>query len=327
MLVSILVPVYNAGEYLRQCLTSLTGQSHRDIELVLVDDGSTDGSGQVCDDLAASDSRVKVIHKENAGVAEARITAFEHCTGDYVTFVDADDYVANTLVESMLNMAIEFDADIVACGHFNVMQQGQKKERHTMRGLYNKDAIRKAISECLLYDKNTRANGMAIYLWGKLMRRSLVGEALLQGRGLWFAEDQIALFHMLYHAQRLYVMHEPLYYYVQHPQQVSKRYDSSIWEMQAECWRRYRKVDSDNLLGEQLDMRIWKSIYLTIKQRIAPNVNSAKAFGVELEKARKTDEIARFFKKRRLNESLKENLKFWMLKYRLYTLYYKTVVS
>lgn len=326
-MVSFLVPVFNAEDFVRQCVDSLLNQTHRNIEVILVDDGSTDGSGKICDEYAQKDERVKAVHQANAGVAEARIVAFDHCKGEYVSFVDADDYVDATFVEQLLGKATEKQADIVSCEHYNQKGQQLKHEHHSMKGLYDREAICKAIGTCLLYDRRTHANGMAIYLWGKLIRHSLVGKALQQGRGLWFAEDQIVLFHTLYHAERLYIMNQPLYFYVQHTQQASKRYDFSIWESQAECWRRYRQIDADHLLGEQLDMRIWKSIYLTSKNRLRGTVNGAEQFGQEIEKARQIDIIADFFRKPFLHDSLLENIKFWLLKYKLYGVYYKKVLK
>lgn len=90
-LVTIIVPVYNTGAYLSPCLESLIAQTHRDLEIILVDDGSTDGSGAICDDFARRDERIKVIHQKNSGVSAARNAGLENASGTYLTFVDADD--------------------------------------------------------------------------------------------------------------------------------------------------------------------------------------------------------------------------------------------
>ena len=327
VLVSILVPVYNAEVFLRQCLDSLLSQTYKNIEIILVNDGSTDQSATICDSYAQKDPRVKVFHQPNAGVAKARITAFEHSSGEYVSFVDSDDYVDVTFVEQLLDKALTYSADIVSCGHYNVSSGIIKEHHYSMKGCYNRIAIRKALSTCLLYNRHTHSSGMTLYLCGKIFVRSFVGEALPIGSGLWFGEDQITFFYVLYRINILYVVNAPLYYYMQHENQATKRYDFSLWESQAECWRRYRQIDTDHLLGDQLDMRIWKTIYLNCKRRMKGTVNTAEQFGQEIEKAKKLDIIADFFRKPYLNDSLLENIKFWLLKYKFYGIYYKRVLK
>lgn len=94
-LISVIIPVYNVEPYLKKCLDSVVAQTYKEIEIILVDDGSTDGSGLICDEYAARDKRIKVIHKQNGGLSDARNVGLERCGGRYVTFIDSDDYVAN----------------------------------------------------------------------------------------------------------------------------------------------------------------------------------------------------------------------------------------
>lgn len=110
--VSIIIPVYNVAPFVAICIESLIGQNYRNIEIILVDDGSTDESGKICDIYAEKDSRIRVIHKNNAGVSSARNSGMEICTGDYVCFVDGDDYVMEDYVSYLLALAIEYDADV-----------------------------------------------------------------------------------------------------------------------------------------------------------------------------------------------------------------------
>ena len=116
--VSIIVPVYNGEKFLCRCLDSITAQTFTDFEAVLIDDGSTDQSGNICDEYAAKDRRIVVVHKQNEGVAKARITAFEHCKGELITFIDADDYVAPDYLQKLSKPIIEDDADIVSCEYY-----------------------------------------------------------------------------------------------------------------------------------------------------------------------------------------------------------------
>ena len=97
--VSIIVPVYQVEKYIRQCVDSILAQTFTDFELILVDDGSKDGSGQICDEYAAMDRRVKVIHKENGGLSDARNRGMDQAAGNYFMFIDSDDYIAPTMLE------------------------------------------------------------------------------------------------------------------------------------------------------------------------------------------------------------------------------------
>lgn len=119
--ISIIVPVYNVEPYLGQCIDSILAQTFTDFELFLVDDGSTDGSGLICDEYAKRDSRVLVIHKKNGGQSEARNVAIDIAGGEYITFIDSDDLVSSQYLMQMLTAARENDADITVCDlqHFN----------------------------------------------------------------------------------------------------------------------------------------------------------------------------------------------------------------
>ena len=115
--VSIIVPVYNVEKYLDRCMESLLNQTLKDIEIILVDDGSPDNCPQMCDEYAKKDSRVKVVHKANAGLGYARTSGLEVATGEYVAFVDSDDYVDLDAYQTMYNEAVRENADYVCCGY------------------------------------------------------------------------------------------------------------------------------------------------------------------------------------------------------------------
>lgn len=116
--VSIIVPVYNVEKYLDKCIESIVNQTYRNIEIILVDDGSPDKCPEICNEWAKKDDRIKVIHKENGGLSSARNAALEIAQGDYITFVDSDDWIENDMIQSMLTCAAKNDADIVCCGFY-----------------------------------------------------------------------------------------------------------------------------------------------------------------------------------------------------------------
>lgn len=113
--VCIIIPIYNIERYLSECLDSVLRQSYQNLEIILIDDGSTDNSGNICDEYAAKDHRFQVIHKENGGAASAKNVGLDHVTGDYIAFLDSDDYVEVTWIEKMVSSLETADADIAEC--------------------------------------------------------------------------------------------------------------------------------------------------------------------------------------------------------------------
>lgn len=125
--VSIIVPVYNVEQYLLRCVESLIRQSYKNLEIILVDDGSTDSSGKICDDCKKNDNRVKVIHKKNGGLSDARNFGINNCTGDYICFVDSDDWIENEMVETLITEIISTESDIAICGRYRAYNSGKRK--------------------------------------------------------------------------------------------------------------------------------------------------------------------------------------------------------
>ena len=117
-LISIIVPVYNVEKYLKKCIDSIVNQTYKNLEIILVDDGATDRSGEICDELAKLDNRIKVYHKENGGLSDARNYGVERATGDYIGFVDSDDYIDAEMYEKLYEAITKEDADVAEC-NFN----------------------------------------------------------------------------------------------------------------------------------------------------------------------------------------------------------------
>lgn len=114
--ISVIVPVYNVRNYLNKCLNSILNQTYKNLEIILIDDGSTDDSGNICDEFAKSDNRIIVIHKQNGGLSDARNVGIENATGDFLTFIDSDDYVEETMIMDLYNSCKEYGTDISCCG-------------------------------------------------------------------------------------------------------------------------------------------------------------------------------------------------------------------
>lgn len=126
-LVSIIVPVYNLERYILDCIQSLTNQTYTNLQIILIDDGSNDDSGKICDEWAAKDSRIEVIHKDNGGCSDARNAGLDKVKGEYTFFVDGDDYVLEDFIESIMN-TVDPEIPFVGCSYYNLLSSGEKTE-------------------------------------------------------------------------------------------------------------------------------------------------------------------------------------------------------
>lgn len=177
--VSVICPVYNAERFLRRSVDCVLSQTLRDIELILVDDGSSDYSGMICDEYASSDSRVKVVHKSNGGVSSARQAGMDQAVGEYFIHIDSDDWADSDWLEKMYGTALESDADVVCCDFYQVFRDRRELSRQC-----HPEYSQKMIAEAV-------AGGvMAHSLWNKLIRRSVFeGFGLRFPLGMTVAED------------------------------------------------------------------------------------------------------------------------------------------
>lgn len=124
-LITIVVPIYNVERFLRPCIESILGQTYKNLEIILVDDGSTDSCGKICDKYEKIDSRILVIHQENKGLSEARNAGIDAATGEYIAFIDSDDYVRGNYTETLLHALVENDAEIAVCSFQYVDEEGK----------------------------------------------------------------------------------------------------------------------------------------------------------------------------------------------------------
>ena len=320
--ISIIVPVYNVEKYLRLCLDSIEAQIFSDFEAVLVDDGSTDDSGKICDEYAAMDTRFVVIHKQNEGVAKARITAFEHSKGELITFIDSDDYVTPDYLFILSKPILEKDADMVSCNYYTVDNGIKHEAKNEITGTFNKDDIQDFIAKHFFFYYKIGSYGMNIYLWTKMVRREFVMDALKAGEGMWYAEDQIGVFHMLQCCQKLVIVPDRLYCYVQHEGQAMRKYEKDLWDNLILFMEKYKNLDKDNIAEEGRRKRTWRHIDYTIFNKMAKAHLSKDIFCKHLSQVRRHPYIKSFFTPLSIDFNFKENVKYWLLKLKLFKLYY-----
>lgn len=204
MLVTVIVPVYNVENYLQKCVESIIGQTYQNMEIILVDDGSSDRSCMMCDHWKEKDGRIIVVHKENGGLSSARNTALDICHGDYVFFLDSDDYLDKRAIEIMLGDAVEKEADIVETSFYHVYKDRcfTKDRKKVIKVMSTAEAIR--------YDLG--ASGGAISACAKMFRKDIFASyRFAEGR---LNEDHYSIVDILSMAERIAIEPKPLYFYV-----------------------------------------------------------------------------------------------------------------
>ena len=204
MSISICVPVYNTAPYLPQCLDSLLSQTLQEIEILLVDDGSTDESGKICDEYSQQDSRIRVFHKPNGGSASARQVAWDNMTGEYCIVCDSDDWVEPTMYEEMYKKAKEEDADMVICDVFFNYPNGKEVRRKRTKINCNRDAL---LRDLLMQ----RIGGST---WNKLVRTDIYRRYNLSWElGINLGEDTFIFLKQLQFPIKVVSYPKPLYHY------------------------------------------------------------------------------------------------------------------
>lgn len=288
-----------------------------------MDDGSKDNSGSICDEYANKDKRFKVIHKENEGVAKARITAFEHSKGELITFVDADDYVSKEYVEKLSSPIIKDDVDLTACNHYDVNGERMKSSSKLV-GQFNdpKDFL----AHHYVYDAILGKEGMARMLWAKMFKREYVERGLNAGLGLWFGEDQVAVFDILYNIKCLEQIPDVMYFYIHREGQATKKYDISLWDSIIAMSQRCSKIDKNHVATQMIWRRTWSYIMKTAKQKMISANLSSRTYCQHLSYMRENEYIKNFFKSgQTILCTADSKILFSLLKYRQYHVFYYCV--
>jgi glycosyltransferase involved in cell wall biosynthesis len=210
--ISVIVPIYNVEAYLPRCIDSILSQTYRNIEVILVDDGSPDNSGKICDRYAGEDDRIKVIHRENGGLSAARNSGIDCATGEYLAFVDSDDYVKEDFIEFLYELMCKADADISACGALTVFSDGSTENPSTDTGTHIMDS-REALERMCYNDS------FYVTTWDKLYKRSLFDTVRFPEGKLF--EDTGTTYLLVDRADTIITCGEPKYYYFRTPNSIT----------------------------------------------------------------------------------------------------------
>ncbi len=227
MLLSIIVPVYNTEKYLKKCIGSLLSQKINDYEIILVDDGSTDKSGEICDEYLHFDN-VRVIHQKNSGVIFARQAGLKIAQGKYVCYADSDDFADADFYKNMLDVALKYDCDaVIGSMLYDYKNKCAPCINSVREGLYNKQQLKDEYYGKMLFDKESQLPAVNPSLCNKIFKKSILERVMpCMDKTVTFGEDVMCSYPCMLDCDRIYVLcDEAFYHYVQHSLSMTHFYD------------------------------------------------------------------------------------------------------
>lgn len=252
-LVSIVVPIYNVEQYLKTCIDSIISQTYTNLEIVLVDDGSTDSCPKQCDQYAKIDKRIKVIHQKNAGLSAARNSGLQCSNGKYIAFIDSDDVISSEMIEKLYTAIINNSCQVSCCRYVRFTN-----DKDLSREL---DVVRRSYvysgEEALFSIYCSKIKNIEFTAWNKLYKRELFLNHNIQYPVSRLYEDIFTTYKLLYYSDRVAFINEELYYYRQRSGSIMnqsltmKRLDALDGHL--ECLDFYYKKNKSNLLGCELN--------------------------------------------------------------------------
>ena len=299
--ISIIVPVYNTEKYLKRCVDTLTGQTYDNLEILLVDDGSKDGSGKLCDDLALRDERIRVIHKENGGLVSAWKRGVDESTGEYISFVDSDDWVDIHMIGEMAACLSGNEKEIIASDYVIEKEDGSTQYvwQKLPPGEYDRQAVeREVIPNLLGQERRYVATSRCM----KLIARKLIEDNYkYSDPAIWMAEDSTITIPALFDCQRLVVMdHKAYYHYLYVTSYMIHKYNKGMYENIKLLRRMTEKILRDKFQGEKLSEMQKKAdqehifmIFLALKNEARGNPEGYKKNILDICKEREVRELCR----------------------------------
>lgn len=228
-LLSVIVSVYNTKKYLKDCIESILAQTYHNFELILVDDGSTDGSSEICDEYTHLFSNVTVIHKVNGGTVSARKAGIEKALGEYVSFIDSDDWIDDTMYEQMMGKILETNSDVVMCDIQFEDVGVEVQPNYIKEGFWDKRALREQVYPRMLFDYECCCPCVNPSMCNKIFRRSIIQDIIKNvNKAVTYGEDALCTFPAIFNSKNVYVIHKCFYHYRRNGDSISHRYDENI---------------------------------------------------------------------------------------------------
>ena len=289
-LVSIIVPVYNAQKGLSRCLESICSQTYQELEIIVLNDGSTDDSLAICEQFRAKDPRIVVVDKENEGVSRTRNAGLTLAQGDYIQFADSDDALDPDYTQNLVQAALQHSADLVIAPYWMVIPSNSSKTGHALETLQTSIGIEPEAPKTEVHKYGFLPQGVysredyarrlmqqpaSFYygvLWNKLYRRDLIRMAQIRFENVVFAEDQLFNTRYLQAAQRFAAIDEAVYCYIQNPQSVchTQVRVADMLRHRDRMYRAYRQMCIQLGVYDRFRLRL-RGIYLSLFKSPLPN--------------------------------------------------------
>ncbi len=234
-MISVIVPVYNVEKYLERCVKSIAAQTYKDLEILLIDDGSTDKSGEMCDAFQQTDSRIKAFHKQNGGLSDARNYGIEHSAGEFISFVDSDDYIDEKMLVTLHRLITENDADLAVCSAMDVFEGKEVTQVKEIKE-FNLNKVES-------YKYMLRGDGIPSAC-NKLYKRQTVGDVRFPVGKLY--EDGFFTPQILKKVEKTAVTSKPMYYYFRRADSITtkpfRKGDLDVIEAYDKCVKQVKEL-------------------------------------------------------------------------------------
>lgn len=319
--ISIIIPVYQVEKYIKRCLDSILSQTYSNLEIILIDDGSRDMSGKICDEYAIKDSRIKVIHQDNAGVSAARNKGLDICTGDYITFVDSDDFLEPFMYEKMMEKVTEYNCDVVMCDCVKDDGVAQTPYTHNIRaGFYDYNQLKEEYYPHLLMMENVEYPA-TISNWLLLFRRE-IASSIRYIEGVRYSEDLLFGVQLLYNAKSFYYMKDEYYYhYWMNNESASHTFKKDKWKDYITLYNASQNIFKDNkVILNQTYIMLLFFMYNYINDVILFKELNTNEKLLLIENILNDDYIIKLFKKIKISKLLispKQKIVTYMYRYKI----------
>ena len=283
-LISVIVPVYNVEKYLKRCLDSILDQSYDNIEVVLVDDGSTDQSGSICDEYSSKFENVRTIHKENGGLGSARNTGMKHMSGKYLTFVDSDDSISREHIHNLYSSLIQHRADACYGGHTKVLRKKRIVYPNYYSGrCFTDDDIRRSVIPCLCGQTGSYGDSIEMSVCMAMYSTDIIWSNNLRfvSEREFVSEDMIFNFAYLCHAKRICVSHDVGYYYFFNKESLSHAYLADRFEKSRIMKHEVSKMTKGIGVYELCEQRIKNQFVISARVCLQAEVNAWRKNGAQ----------------------------------------------
>ena len=270
--VSVIVPVYNVEKYLDTCINSLLNQSYNKLEIILIDDGSSDDSGKLCDAFEQENSRIKVIHKENEGLGLSRNAGLKIAQGKYVTFVDSDDLLGTSAIEDLVKAADKNNADICIGGFTRINRNGEEifEEQYTRRIALGKEKSQDVFIQ-MLGSLPESHKSLKMSVWNCLYRLDLIKHYNLK----FVSERELISEDIIWHSEYFkyvntsVIIDNTAYYYRENQKSLTQSYNSKRFRLSMNLYFELTKRINENNLNKEAELRNKKQLFINIRTCIA----------------------------------------------------------